>query len=111
MVRDEDVEAVEVLPEVGLIIVVVSSAFEVSSDVLAMELAGEYAYAGRDWVCEQVADIIVRNSVRVGDVASVYFGPADARTISRLNGYPVLGLEVIRLLRPVLGRAWDEGGF
>jgi hydrophobe/amphiphile efflux-1 (HAE1) family protein len=45
---------------------------------------------------EQVADIIIRNSVRVGDVASVYFGPEDAQTVSRLNGNPVLGLEVIR---------------
>lgn len=26
--------------------------------VLAMGLAGEYAYAGRDWVCQRVADII-----------------------------------------------------
>ena len=45
---------------------------------------------------EQVADIIIRNSVRVGDVANVYFGPEDATTLSRLNGDPVLGLEVIR---------------
>ena len=45
---------------------------------------------------DQVADIIIRNSVRVGDVASVYFGPEDAQTVSRLNGNPVLGLEVIR---------------
>lgn len=44
----------------------------------------------------EVADIIVRDSVRVGDVASVYFGPEDATTLSRLNGVPVLGLEVIR---------------
>ena len=44
----------------------------------------------------EVAEIIVRDSVRIGDVASVYFGPEDARTLSRLNGDPVLGLEVIR---------------
>jgi hydrophobe/amphiphile efflux-1 (HAE1) family protein len=44
----------------------------------------------------QVADIIIRDSVRVGDVASVYFGPEDANSLSRLNGQPVLGLNVVR---------------
>ena len=44
----------------------------------------------------EVADIVVRGSTRVGDVANVYFGPEDANTLSRLNGEPVLGLEVIR---------------
>ncbi|MDJ0813918.1 MAG: efflux RND transporter permease subunit [Woeseiaceae bacterium] len=44
----------------------------------------------------QVADIIVRDSVRVGDVANVYFGPEDAESLSRLNGQPVLGLDVLR---------------
>ena len=44
----------------------------------------------------EVADIIVRDSVRVGDVANVFFGPEDANTLSRLNGQPVLGLNVIR---------------
>jgi hydrophobe/amphiphile efflux-1 (HAE1) family protein len=45
---------------------------------------------------DEVADIVVRNSVRVGDVASVYFGPEDAETLSRFDGRPVLGLNVIR---------------
>lgn len=45
---------------------------------------------------EQVADIIVRGDTRVGDVAAVYFGPADPRSMVRLNGTPVIGLEVIR---------------
>jgi len=44
----------------------------------------------------EVADIIVRGSVRVGDVANVYFGPEDPNSLSRLNGSSVLGLEVIR---------------
>ena len=44
----------------------------------------------------EVADIVVRDTVRVGDVANVYFGPEDATTLARLNGEPVLGLEVIR---------------
>jgi hydrophobe/amphiphile efflux-1 (HAE1) family protein len=44
----------------------------------------------------EVADIVVRDTVRVGDVANVYFAPEDATTLARLNGEPVLGLEVIR---------------
>ena len=44
----------------------------------------------------QVADIIIRDSVRVGDIANVYFGPEDANSLSRLNGQPVLGLNVLR---------------
>jgi hydrophobe/amphiphile efflux-1 (HAE1) family protein len=44
----------------------------------------------------EVADIVVRDTVRVGDVANVYFGPEDATTLARLNGEPVVGLEVIR---------------
>jgi hydrophobe/amphiphile efflux-1 (HAE1) family protein len=44
----------------------------------------------------EVAAIIIRDSVRVGDVASVYFGPEDADSLSRLNGRPVLGLNVLR---------------
>ncbi len=44
----------------------------------------------------QVADIIIRDSVRIGDVANVYFGPEDADSLSRLNGQPVLGLDVLR---------------
>jgi hydrophobe/amphiphile efflux-1 (HAE1) family protein len=45
---------------------------------------------------EEVSDIIVRDTVRVGDVANVYFGPEDAESLSRLNGRPVLGLNVLR---------------
>ncbi|MGB5689513.1 MAG: efflux RND transporter permease subunit, partial [Woeseiaceae bacterium] len=44
----------------------------------------------------QIADIIIRNSVRVGDVANVYFGPEDASSLSRLDGRPVIGLNVLR---------------
>ena len=45
---------------------------------------------------DEIADIIVRDSVKIGDVANVFFGPEDADTLSRLNGDPVLGLNVIR---------------
>ncbi|MBT8080952.1 MAG: efflux RND transporter permease subunit [Gammaproteobacteria bacterium] len=44
----------------------------------------------------QVTDIIIRDSVRIGDVANVYFGPEDADSLSRLNGRPVIGLNVLR---------------
>ncbi|MFT4939481.1 MAG: hydrophobe/amphiphile efflux-1 (HAE1) family protein [Paraglaciecola sp.] len=45
---------------------------------------------------EQVEQIVVEGDTRVGDVASVYFGPADANSLVRLNGTPVVGLGVIR---------------
>ncbi|MBB1332430.1 efflux RND transporter permease subunit [Pseudoalteromonas sp. SR44-5] len=45
---------------------------------------------------EQVADIIIRDGTRIGDIAAVYFGPADPRSMVRLNGQPVIGMEVIR---------------
>ena len=44
----------------------------------------------------QVSDIIIRDSVRIGDVANVFFGPEDAESLSRLNGRPVLGLNILR---------------
>ena len=47
----------------------------------------------------EVADIIIRDSVRIGDVANVYFGPEDAESLSRLDGQPVLGLGIIRQAR------------
>jgi len=48
---------------------------------------------------EEIADIIIRDSIRVGDVANVYFGPEDATSYSRLNGNPVVGLGVVRQAR------------
>ncbi len=48
---------------------------------------------------DEVADIIVRESVRIGDVANVYFGPEDADAYSRLDGRPVIGLGVVRQAR------------
>ena len=44
----------------------------------------------------QVADIIIRDPIRIGDVARVYFGPEDARAFTRLDGKSVVGLGVIR---------------
>lgn len=45
---------------------------------------------------DDVEQIVVSGDTRIGDVASVYFGPADARSIVRLDGTPVIGLGVIR---------------
>ncbi|MBT0586783.1 efflux RND transporter permease subunit [Alteromonas oceanisediminis] len=43
-----------------------------------------------------VEDIVVRGETRIGDVANVYFGPADPRSYVRLNGVPVIGVGIIR---------------
>lgn len=48
---------------------------------------------------EQVSSIILRDTVRIGDVANVYFGPEDARSYTRLDGRQIIGLGVIRQAR------------
>ncbi|KPH92299.1 multidrug transporter AcrB [Pseudoalteromonas undina] len=45
---------------------------------------------------DQVGDIIIRGDTRISDIAAVYFGPADPRSMVRLNGKPVIGMEIIR---------------
>jgi len=40
--------------------------------------------------------IVVEGTTRIGDVASVFYGPAEATSYVRLNGRPVMGLSVIR---------------
>ncbi len=45
---------------------------------------------------EQVGDIIIQGDTRISDIAAVYFGPADPRSMVRLNGKPVIGMEIIR---------------
>lgn len=45
---------------------------------------------------QQVQDIVIQGDTRISDVASVYFGPADANSMVRLDGKPVVGLGVIR---------------
>ncbi|WNO54049.1 efflux RND transporter permease subunit [Stakelama saccharophila] len=45
---------------------------------------------------EKVADVTIRDDIRVGDVANVYLAPADADSFVRLNGQPIIGLGVIR---------------
>jgi hydrophobe/amphiphile efflux-1 (HAE1) family protein len=45
---------------------------------------------------QDVGDIVISGDIRVNDVASVYFGPADSTSMVRLDGMPVIGLGVIR---------------
>jgi len=45
---------------------------------------------------KQIEDLIVRDPVRIGDVASASFGPADPVSYVRLNGRTVVNLGVIR---------------
>ncbi|MFH1806214.1 MAG: efflux RND transporter permease subunit [Pseudomonadota bacterium] len=48
------------------------------------------------WKIEDINRIFVRDGIRVGDVADVYFGPDDASSYVRLDGRTVIGLGVIR---------------
>ncbi|MEX1032772.1 MAG: efflux RND transporter permease subunit [Cellvibrionaceae bacterium] len=48
---------------------------------------------------QQVADIIIRDNLRIGDVATVYFAPRDARNYTRLDGRQVVGMGVVRQAR------------
>lgn len=45
---------------------------------------------------QQVKNIIIRGTTKIGDVAHVVFGPEDARSLGYLNDKPVLGIGVIR---------------
>ena len=48
---------------------------------------------------QDVRDIVITGDVKIGDVASVYFGPSDLRSIVRLDGKPVIGMGIIRQAR------------
>lgn len=45
---------------------------------------------------DAVGELLIRDGIRINDVASVIFGPEDAQSFSRLNGSRVVGLEVVR---------------
>lgn len=45
---------------------------------------------------QDVASIMVSGNTRIGDVADVFFGPADPSSYVRLNGTPVIGVSIIR---------------
>lgn len=44
----------------------------------------------------QIERIVIKNSTRIGDVAHVFYGPAEALSYVRLNGRSVIGLGIIR---------------
>lgn len=48
---------------------------------------------------DQVNQMVIAGDTRIGDVADVYFGPADAFSMVRLDGKPVIGLGIIRQAR------------
>lgn len=43
-----------------------------------------------------IKDVAIDADTRIGDVAEVYFAPADATSFVRLNGEPIIGLGVVR---------------
>ena len=45
---------------------------------------------------DQVEDIIISGDTRISDIANVFFGPADASNMVRLDGRPVIGLGILR---------------
>ncbi|MEN3952588.1 efflux RND transporter permease subunit [Iodidimonas sp. SYSU 1G8] len=45
---------------------------------------------------EAVEEMIIRGGIRIGDVADVFFGPADATSYVRLDGRPVIGMGIVR---------------
>ncbi|WNK00600.1 efflux RND transporter permease subunit [Thalassospiraceae bacterium LMO-JJ14] len=45
---------------------------------------------------KKIEDLFIREPVRIGDVASVFFGPAEAESWVRLNGRTVLSLGIVR---------------
>jgi len=45
---------------------------------------------------EAIEAILVRDTVRIGDVAEATFGPANARNFVRLDGEPIIGMAIVR---------------
>ncbi|WP_237059095.1 efflux RND transporter permease subunit [Microbulbifer sediminum] len=45
---------------------------------------------------QQVRDIVISGSTRIGDVAHVAFGPEDVQSLVYLNDRPVIGLGIVR---------------
>lgn len=44
----------------------------------------------------EVEAIVIRDNIRIGDIAQVFFGPEDAESLVRVNGTQVIGLGIIR---------------
>jgi hypothetical protein len=45
---------------------------------------------------EDIASLIIRDEIRIGQVAKVAFSPEDANSFVRLNGERIVGISVIR---------------
>jgi len=45
---------------------------------------------------DKIEDLIIRDPVRIGDVASVFFAPAEAETLARMDGRQVISLGLLR---------------
>jgi hydrophobe/amphiphile efflux-1 (HAE1) family protein len=48
------------------------------------------------WKPEDIKALFVKDGVRIGDVADVYYGPDDATSYVRLDGRTVIGLGIVR---------------
>ncbi len=48
------------------------------------------------WRPEDVERLVLRDTVRIGDVAEVFYGPADAESYVQVDGQRVIGLGVVR---------------
>lgn len=48
---------------------------------------------------QDIEQIVINGDTRIADVANVYFGPADANSLVRLDGKPVVGLGIVRQAR------------
>ncbi|NVO56729.1 efflux RND transporter permease subunit [Rhodobacteraceae bacterium B1Z28] len=45
---------------------------------------------------DMIEDIVIRDDIRIGNVAEAYFAPEDASNFVRLNGEPAIGLGIVR---------------
>ncbi len=45
---------------------------------------------------EDIEKLIIRNPIKIGDVAQAYYTPADPENYTRLNGHTVINLNIIR---------------
>lgn len=45
---------------------------------------------------DAIEKLVIRDPVRIGDIGSAFFGPADAESIVRLDGHQVISLGIVR---------------
>jgi hydrophobe/amphiphile efflux-1 (HAE1) family protein len=58
--------------------------------------AGSFRSLDQELTAQQVSDIIIDGTRRIGDVANVFFGPEQPGSYTRLDGRLVIGLGVVR---------------